>query len=75
MSEDLESLKVGAWTAFAAIRLCKALELAFVDWELQASSPAINDINPTAKSVHGILESEDPAEWKKVYRATKHWVY
>jgi len=75
MSYSLESLKGEAWTAFAAVKLCKALEAAYTNWKLHTSSPTPTDIGTTAKLVHRILESEDETECKKVHRVIKHWIY
>jgi hypothetical protein len=66
MACTLETLKEGAWDAFAAVKLCKALETAFVDQKLQISSPITPNIDTTAKLVHEILESEDQAECELV---------
>jgi hypothetical protein len=70
MSSTLESLKDEVWNAFAAVKLCKALEVVFVDWNLQASSPITIDIGKTEESVSDILKSEDHAQCKKVNQIT-----
>jgi hypothetical protein len=74
MSYNYENLKEEAWTAFAAVKLCKALEAAFEDWNLQASSPITVDIGTTAKLVQEILECEDQAVDKEVRPALKRWI-
>jgi len=66
MSCTLNILKEEAWNVFAAVKLCKALEEAFVEWQLQVSSPITVNIDATENSVHGILESVDQAEIEKV---------
>lgn len=66
MSYTLETLKEDVWNAYAAVRLCKALDAIFIERKLQTSSPITTNIDTIAKLVHGILESDDSAECEKV---------
>jgi hypothetical protein len=75
MSDSLQELREPAWTAFAAIQLCKAMETAFARWKVQTSSPIPIDIGTTEVLVSAILTCKDQAEDKKVRLILKHWIH
>ena len=55
MPSSLENLKNEACTALAEVELCKALEAAFVSWDVKASSSLIIDIVTTTTLVQDIF--------------------